>query len=95
MVRTQIQITEEQAKAVKRIALARHVSVAELIRRRDIVDSLNAAIGRTLAMPDIRDRLLNAGSEPTPSTPDALARKYADWVERFGKIAKQAGIKPQ
>ena len=33
MVRTQIQITEEQAKAVKRIALARHLSVAELIRR--------------------------------------------------------------
>lgn len=33
MVRTQIQITEEQAKAVKKIALARHLSVAELIRR--------------------------------------------------------------
>ena len=33
MVRTQIQITEEQAKAVKRFALARHVSVAELIWR--------------------------------------------------------------
>ena len=33
MVRTQIQITEEQAKAVKKIALARRLSVAELIRR--------------------------------------------------------------
>ncbi len=33
MARIQIQITAEQAKAVKRIALARHVSVAELIRR--------------------------------------------------------------
>jgi hypothetical protein len=33
MVRTQIQITEEQAKAVKRIALSRNLSVAELIRR--------------------------------------------------------------
>jgi len=33
MVRTQIRITEKQAKAIKRIALARHVSVAELIRR--------------------------------------------------------------
>jgi len=63
--------------------------------RRDIVDSLNAAIGRTLAMPEIRDRMQNAGAEATPSTPDALARTYADWVERFGKIAKQAGIKPQ
>jgi len=63
--------------------------------RRDIIDSLNAAIDRTLAMPEIRDRIENAGAEATPSTPEALARKYADWVERFGKIAKQAGIKPQ
>jgi len=33
MVRTQIQLTEDQAKALKRIAGARHLSVAELIRR--------------------------------------------------------------
>jgi len=33
MVRTQIQLTEEQMKAIKRIATARHLSVAELIRR--------------------------------------------------------------
>jgi len=33
MVRTQIQLTEEQAKAVKKIAMSRHLSVAELIRR--------------------------------------------------------------
>ncbi len=33
MVRTQIQLTEEQAKAIKAIALSRHLSVAELIRR--------------------------------------------------------------
>ena len=33
MVRTQIQLTEEQAKAIKTIALSRHLSVAELIRR--------------------------------------------------------------
>ena len=33
MVRTQIQLTEEQAKAIKRIALSRDLSIAELIRR--------------------------------------------------------------
>ncbi len=63
--------------------------------RREIVDSLNAAIRRTLAMPDIREKMLDAGSEPTPSSPEELTRRYADWIERFGKIAKQAGIKPQ
>ncbi len=38
MVRTQIQLTEEQAKALKKIALSRHLSVAELIR--NAVDGL-------------------------------------------------------
>ena len=33
MVRTQIQLTEDQAKALKRISMSRHLSVAELIRR--------------------------------------------------------------
>ena len=33
MVRTQIQLTEEQAKALKRIAVSQRLSIAELIRR--------------------------------------------------------------
>ena len=33
MVRTQIQLTEEQVKALKKIALSRHLSIAELIRQ--------------------------------------------------------------
>jgi tripartite-type tricarboxylate transporter receptor subunit TctC len=62
---------------------------------RDIVTSLNAAIGRALAAPDLRDRFLNAGYEPTPSSPEELRKRYADWIVIFGKIAKDAGIKPQ
>jgi tripartite-type tricarboxylate transporter receptor subunit TctC len=45
--------------------------------RRDIVDALNAAIRRTLAMPDIRDKMLSAGSEPAPGSPEELAKRYA------------------
>ena len=33
MVRTQIQLTEEQAQALKELAADQHVSVAEIIRR--------------------------------------------------------------
>ena len=33
MVRTQIQLTEDQAKTLRRISASRHLSVAELIRR--------------------------------------------------------------
>jgi len=33
MVRTQIQLTEEQASALKKLALSQHLSIAELIRQ--------------------------------------------------------------
>lgn len=33
MVRTQIQLTEEQANALKKLASSRHLSIAELIRQ--------------------------------------------------------------
>jgi ABC-type uncharacterized transport system ATPase subunit len=33
MVRTQIQLTEEQAKVLRKLAITSHLSVAELIRR--------------------------------------------------------------
>ena len=33
MVRTQIQLTEDQANALKKIAQSRHLSVAELVRK--------------------------------------------------------------
>ena len=63
--------------------------------RRETVASLNGAIHKALAMPDIREKFSVAGAEPAPSTPEELTKKYADWIERFDKIAKQAGLKPQ
>jgi hypothetical protein len=33
MVRTQIQLTEEQSRALKKMALSRHLSIAELVRQ--------------------------------------------------------------
>jgi tripartite-type tricarboxylate transporter receptor subunit TctC len=63
--------------------------------RQDIVSALNAAIVRTLEMPDVREKLLNGGSEAQGSTPEELAKRYVDWSQRFGKIAADAGIKPQ
>jgi hypothetical protein len=50
MVRTQIQLTEEQAKALKELAANQHVSVAELIRRS--VDALICSSAST----DVRER---------------------------------------
>jgi hypothetical protein len=50
MVRTQIQLTEKQAKDLKRIAASRHRSVAELIR--GAVDNMI----KSTALVDIEER---------------------------------------
>jgi len=50
MVRTQVQLTEEQAKILKRLAHSRHLSVAELIRQ--AVESLI----RSSSVADIEER---------------------------------------
>ena len=63
--------------------------------RADIANSLNAAVVRALNAPDVRERVLATGNEPASSSPDELARRFADWVERYGRIAKLVGIKPQ
>ena len=62
---------------------------------RDIVLSMNAAVGRTLAAPDLRERFMKAGSQPAPSSPEALAKLYDVWAADFARIARDAGIKPQ
>jgi tripartite-type tricarboxylate transporter receptor subunit TctC len=63
--------------------------------RPDIVDALNGAIRQTLGTPDIRERLMQAGSQPAPSSPEELRKRYANWIQIFGKIAKETGLKPQ
>lgn len=63
--------------------------------RYETVSTLNAAVARALGAPEVRDRILAMGGEPSPSSPDELARRFADWSERYGKIAKLVGIKPQ
>ncbi|HEV7820659.1 MAG TPA: tripartite tricarboxylate transporter substrate-binding protein, partial [Burkholderiales bacterium] len=62
--------------------------------RREIVESLNSAITRGLASPDVRDLMQKAGSEPLTGSPDEVRKRFAEWVEIFGKIAKDGGLKP-
>jgi tripartite-type tricarboxylate transporter receptor subunit TctC len=62
---------------------------------RDVVEILNRAIARSLANPDLRDRFSKAGSIAVASSPEELRKRYEDWIVIFGKIAKDAQVKPQ
>lgn len=57
MVRTQIQLTEAQARALKRLAAARSVSMAEVIRQA-IDQHVNSE--KTLGREELRRRAANA-----------------------------------
>jgi len=62
---------------------------------RAVIDRLNSAVARIIAMPDVRESLMKAGSEPATSTVEKLTKRIADATERFGRIAKELRIKPQ
>ena len=60
---------------------------------RAIVDKLNAEAVRILKLPDVRQRFLGLGAEPTASTPEELGVTMKKDAELWGKVIKTTGIK--
>jgi tripartite-type tricarboxylate transporter receptor subunit TctC len=61
----------------------------------DIIAKLNAAITAGIADPNIRERLVAAGSEPRAMTPDEFGKFIAGEIEKWRKVIEFAGIKVQ
>jgi tripartite-type tricarboxylate transporter receptor subunit TctC len=62
---------------------------------RAIVDRINAAIAKALESPDIRDRILQDGFQPTHSTPEAFAQRIATDSARWKDVVKRGNINLQ
>ena len=60
---------------------------------RAIVDKLNAEAGRILQTPEVRERFLALGAEPTSSTPQELAATMKRDAEVWGKVIRDSGVK--
>ncbi len=60
---------------------------------RDIIDKLNAQLGRISRLPETRDRLTAAGIEPTTSTPEGLAEHIRSETAKWGAVIKEIGLK--
>jgi tripartite-type tricarboxylate transporter receptor subunit TctC len=58
-----------------------------------VIRRLNAEIGKVLADPESRDRLVSQGLEPTVMSPDELKRYTEQDVSRWARLIKSAGIK--
>ena len=61
----------------------------------DVVKRLNADIVASLGVADVRDRMLAAGLEATPSTSQEFAERVRRETTRWAEVIKAAGIKPQ
>jgi tripartite-type tricarboxylate transporter receptor subunit TctC len=59
----------------------------------EIVNKLNAEVVRTLAMPDVVERLTAAGVEIQTSTPKAFGDFVRAEIRKWGGVVKEAGVK--
>jgi len=57
-----------------------------------IVGRLNSDIRAILDTPQVRDRLIAAGLEPAPTTPEELGEIIRSEIGRWAKVIKSAGI---
>jgi tripartite-type tricarboxylate transporter receptor subunit TctC len=62
---------------------------------RAIVERLNRESIRTINDPDIRQKLTAAGLELESLTPEQLGDKIRAETERWGRVVKATGVKPQ
>ena len=61
----------------------------------EIVEKLDKEINAALADQGMKARLADLGNAPIPMTPAELSKLIADETEKWGKVIKFAGIKPE
>jgi tripartite-type tricarboxylate transporter receptor subunit TctC len=75
------------ASAWNGVAIARNTPA-------EIVDKLNREINAGLADPKMKARIAELGATAIPSSPSEFGRFVSDEIEKWGKVVKFAGIKP-
>jgi tripartite-type tricarboxylate transporter receptor subunit TctC len=62
---------------------------------KEIVSQLNAAINEVLALPDIKTKMADAGVDIIPMSVDQFAAFIRRESEKYMRVTKDAGIKPE
>ncbi|MBS0320464.1 MAG: tripartite tricarboxylate transporter substrate binding protein, partial [Proteobacteria bacterium] len=60
-----------------------------------IVERINAEVAKALALPAAVDVLKGDGVSPAPGTPAQFRAQIAKGLALWGKVAKDAGVKPE
>lgn len=62
---------------------------------RPIIDRLNREMNRLLRTPEMKERLTAEGAEAAGNTPEEFASLIKSDTEKWAKVIKAAGIKPE
>ena len=62
---------------------------------RPIVDKVSGEVARITRASDVRERLIADGADPAGTSPEEFATYIKLELARWGKVVKDAGIKPQ
>ena len=70
-------------------------SVAPAGTPREIIQRLNLETRNALALPDVRERVIAAGTEPATTTPEEFAAYIREETKKWGEVIKAGNIKLQ
>ena len=70
-------------------------SVAPAGTPRQIIQRLNQEMRKALAIPEVRERVIAAGTEPATTTPEEFAAYIRDETKKWGEVIKAGNIKLQ
>jgi tripartite-type tricarboxylate transporter receptor subunit TctC len=60
-----------------------------------VIKRIRDDVAEVLTLPDMRKRMHEIGGEPNPTSSEDFARWVRSEIERWNKVAKEAGIKPR
>jgi tripartite-type tricarboxylate transporter receptor subunit TctC len=60
-----------------------------------IIAKIHYEIAQALKARDVRDKLAADGAEPVGNTPEEFARLIRREIEKWGKVTRAAGLKPE
>lgn len=58
----------------------------------EVIAKLNTEIREILAMPDVKERILELGTEPKASTPEEIANRLREDIRKWAAVIEQAKI---
>ena len=60
-----------------------------------LLAKLNGEINRIIAVPEMRQTLIQQGADPLGSTPEEFGKAIAIDIEKWKKVVAATGLKPE